>query len=236
MNLYKALFGCSVAESKGVASSASRELLPQVHGFVDVALRGKKERESVPVHELGKGTFATRLLAGLRVGDSADFLYTTTAGRFRFVTTCVALEATQAQFSLPATIKTLADFAAKRSAVRLDSMLAVTWRYAPGGIGNGPFVKASLTDLSRNGASLVVARDLKKDAQVEVRITLKSSPEPLVLLSQVMRAAKIESFNKNSTDRNTAGIRFLSVDAAAERAIDRYIVGRQADRRDRGIV
>ncbi len=88
-----------------------------------------------------------------------------------------------------------------------------------------------MMDVSRGGASLVVGRELKPGTQVEVRFMIESKDQPLTEIGQVVRAAKIET-----SDRNSAGIRFLAVDPEDERMLDEFIVERQQLRRSRGIV
>jgi c-di-GMP-binding flagellar brake protein YcgR len=107
----------------------------------------------------------------------------------------------------------------------------VQWRYAPDGEGYGPFLDASMMDLSRGGASLVVGRELKVGSRVEVRFVLKSKSEPFVELCQVVRAAKIET-----SDKNAAGIQFMEIDRQNEQILAGFVTERQALRRSRGVI
>jgi len=213
------------------ASAELREKLPEVNAFVEIAIDGSSQRESVSINEINPNGVVTRHLAGLGPGVAADFLYTNAAGRFRFATVCAKVDATAAWFDFPTSIKTIESFANRRTAARVPWVIPVQWRYAPDGQGYGEFLTASLVDLSRGGASLVVGRELKAGAQVEVRFVLKSKTEPLVELCQVVRAAKIEK-----SDKNAAGIRFLEVDPADERILVDFVGEQQMLRRDRGVV
>lgn len=229
MNILKALAGG--AKTSGRQTRPPSNVLPDLHAFVEVAIGKTTARHSIPIDAISADTLTTRVFAGLYLGASADFLYTNPAGKFRFSTVCTALDIQSAHFKIPAAVKTIELYGAKRSAVRLDSLLPVRWRYAPGGTGNGEFLKASMSDLSRGGASLVVGRELRVGSQVEVCFALKTTTSPLTVLSEVMRAAKIQTSGKIS-----AGIRFLDVDAAGERVIDEFIDALQTLRRDRGVV
>lgn len=228
------LFGFGRDSADGEADNGpARSTLPELNGFVDVAVGGARERQSIPIDRLSKESFSTRLLPGLAAGVSADFVYTNSIGKFRFAVVCDSVDDAQAHFKLPERVKTIANFSTQRSAMRLDSIVPTLWRYAPGGEGNGPFLKGSLTDLSVVGASLVVGRDLKVGSQVEVRFTLESSPEPINIIGEVMRATKIQI---GSVEKSATGIRFHDVGPGGEQAIDKFIHGRQADRRDRGMI
>jgi hypothetical protein len=208
-----------------------REVLPDLHAFVDVALGGDHRRESISIDEFSFDTFTIRAIAGLGVGRRAYFFYRNNNGEFRFSAVCTALGQGKARFTIPARVETLSTYSGKRTAVRLQAILPIHWRYAPGGLGNGDFFKASLSDLSLGGAALVVARELRTGTQVEVCFTLKTAPRPLVVLSEVMRAAKIEASGKN-----LVGIRFVNVHGTVGQAINKFIHERQILRRNRGMV
>jgi hypothetical protein len=208
-----------------------REKLPSVNAFVDVAIGGSLNRESVPVNEITANAIVTRRPNGLQPGESADFLYSNAFGRFRFTTVCASVDGKVAHFELPESIKTLESYGDRRTSERVPWVLPVQWRYAPGGAGYGDFLPGSLVDISRGGASLVVGRELKPGSQVELRFALKSQQEPFVELCQVVRAAKIET-----SDKNAAGIRFLDIDPKDERILGEYLDERLTLRRDRGVV
>jgi c-di-GMP-binding flagellar brake protein YcgR len=88
-----------------------------------------------------------------------------------------------------------------------------------------------MMDLSRGGASLVVSREIKVKAQVEVRFTLKTGAKPFVEVCEVVRATRIET-----SDKYGAGIRFLEIDAQDERTLVAFLEERQKRRRERGVV
>jgi c-di-GMP-binding flagellar brake protein YcgR len=160
------------------------------------------------------------------------FVYANSYGRFRFSAKCLAVKGNQATFELPKTIATLKryDGAQKRATVRLDTTLPAAWRYVSLGKGNGEFARASLTDLSRTGLSLIIDRELTKGTQVEVRFTLNSASAPVLVLGEVVRASKIEKSGKVSH-----GLRFHGVGDAVDRAIMEFINKRQTERRNRGL-
>lgn len=208
-----------------------REMLPIVDSFVDVAVGDRTERHSVPVDTLDAQTFSTRLLPALGVGERADFLYTTAVGRFRFTTTCCRLDETHAHFKTPTNIKTIVAFGSKRRWFRVESTMSVQWRYAPGGVGSGDYLKGALSDVSRGGASLVVGREIKCGTQVELRLALGAFVAPVILLAHVLRSGRIASSAKYS-----AAVCFDSIDDAAVKAIDQFVHERQKVRRDRGVI
>ncbi|GAC1404452.1 MAG: hypothetical protein NVSMB64_07690 [Candidatus Velthaea sp.] len=214
--------------------NALRAKLPALDAFVDLAiLRGNSG--SVSVDALDAKSIETSMLPGLTVGAVAIFGYTNAAGKFRFAAKCIGINGSQAVFELPKTIETLQKLGSsgggqKRSSVRLDVTVPAQWRPAPGGKGDGEFIRASLTDISRTGASLISNRELSKGSQVELRLALNSASAPMVLLGEVMRASKIERSGKNSL-----GLRFQGMSPADDREIMEFINKRQAERRSRGL-
>ncbi len=92
-------------------------------------------------------------------------------------------------------------------------------------------MRASLTDISRSGASLIVDRE-REDVEpcVETSFCVSTAAAPLVLLGEVMRSAGIESSKKISL-----GLRFDGVKPEEDRAIMEFINKRQAERRNRGL-
>jgi len=206
--------------------------LPAVNSFIDVVMIGHGPRGSVCVEALNERSFVVGALAELRVGGTGVFSYDNAAGRFRFSSKCVAVRGATAVFALPERVETLQAFteAKQRAAVRLDATVPAQWRFAPGGRGSGDYVRASLTDISRSGASLIVDRDVKKGSFVEVRFAVSTAATPLVLLGEVMRNSPLESSKKISL-----GLRFHGMKAEEDRAIMEFINKRQAERRNRGL-
>ena len=206
--------------------------LPAVNSFVDVVMIGHGPRGSVCVEALNERSFVVGALAEMRVGGTGVFSYDNAAGRFRFSSKCVAVRGATAVFALPERVETLQAFteAKQRAAVRLDATVPAQWRFAPGGKGSGDYVRASLTDISRSGASLIVDRDVKKGSFVEVRFAVSTAATPLVLLGEVMRNSPLESSKKISL-----GLRFHGMKAEEDRAIMEFINKRQAERRNRGL-
>jgi hypothetical protein len=205
--------------------------LPEVHAFVDLALGGSFVRESVPINGITAKSLVIRQFDGLEPGTAADFLYTNASGKYRFRTVCTRVESGEAFLDLPESIKTIERFAARRNAERIPWVTKVQWRYAPDGAGFGDLLPASMMDLSRGGASLVVGREIKVGTQVEVCFMLNSNRKPFVEICQVVRAAKIET-----SDKYGVGVRFLGIDSHDERLLIQSLEERRSLRRQRGVV
>jgi hypothetical protein len=215
------------------ALSAQQKLkLPVANAFVDLAITSGGPRGSVCVESVNDRGVSVTMLAGTKLGQTGVFSYQNAHGKFRFGAKCVALRGTHAVFTVPDRIETLQLFsgAQKRAAVRLDATVPAQWRYAPGGKGSGEYVRASLTDISRSGASLIVDREVKRGTYVETRFSVSTAGSPLVLLGEVMRTAAIEATKKISL-----GLRFHGLKPEEDRAIMEFINKRQAERRSRGL-
>src|SRR5665213_1014267 len=195
------------------ASAQLKLKLPQLNSFVDLTITG-----GAP--------------PGTKPGGTGVFSYSNAVGRFRFSAKCVELRGGNAFFAIPERIETLQIFsgASQRTAVRIDATVPAQWRFAPSGKGSGDYVRGSLTDISRSGASLIVDREVKKGTYVETRFSVSTSSSPLVLLGEVMRSSAIES-----SKRLSLGLRFHGVKPEEDRAIMEFINKRQAERRNRGL-
>ncbi|HEY0392927.1 MAG TPA: PilZ domain-containing protein [Candidatus Elarobacter sp.] len=206
--------------------------LPQVNGWIDVVMTGGGPRGTVCVEALGGRDMSVTALTEMKPGSTGVFTYSNAIGKFRFSTKCLSLQGHAALFALPERIETLQVFsgAQKRAAVRLDATVPAQWRFAPAGRGHGDWVRGSLVDLSRSGASLIADRDVKTGTWVETRFAVTTAASPLVLLGEVMRNSPIESSKKISL-----GVRFQGVKPEEDRAIMEFINKRQADRRSRGL-
>ena len=206
--------------------------LPVENVFVDVVVTGGP-RGSVCVETIDDRTFSTGKLDGLRPGQTVVVSYQNTQGRFRLSTECVAVAERLAVFAIPQRIETLQLFtgARSRAAVRLDTTVPCQWRYAPDRQGTGEYVRASLTDISRSGASLIVDRDVKRGTYVEVRFSVSTAASPLLLIGEVLRISPTEASKKVSL-----GLQFHGITSEEDRAIVEFINKRQAERRNRGLV
>ncbi|HEY6237083.1 MAG TPA: PilZ domain-containing protein [Candidatus Elarobacter sp.] len=206
--------------------------LPQLNSFVALAMTGSGPRGSVCIESLTERNFTVSALPGTNVGGTGVFTYENAVGKFRFASKCVSLRAGVATFAVPERIEALHVFASaqQREAVRLDANVSAQWRFAPGGRGSGDFARASLTDISRTGASLIVDREIRRGTYLETRFAVSPAAPPLVLLGEVMRSSGIESSKKI-----TLGLRFNAVKPAEERAITEFITKRHAERRSRGL-
>ncbi len=206
-----------------------RAKLPRLNAFVDLTIAGGGPRGSVCVESLDGREIGVTSLPGMRAGTTGIFNYQNPAGTFRFSAKCTALNRT-AHFALPARIDAVNSGAQQRSAVRIEATVQAQWRFAPNGRGAGEYVRSSLTDLSRTGASLISERDLKVGTQVEVRFALRSGAPPLVIVGEVMRSTRFETAAKHSL-----GLRFHGVSPDEDHAIMEFINKRLADRRSRGL-
>ena len=206
--------------------------LPSANAFVELAITQGGPRGSVCVESLSDRDVTVGVLPGTKSGATGIFSYNNEVGRFRFSSRCTNVRADEAVFAIPERIETLQVFsgAQKRAAVRLDATVPAQWRFAPGMKGTGDYVRGSLTDVSRSGASLIVDRDVKKETYVEVRFAVSTAATPLVLLAEVMRNSPIET-----SKRVSLGLRFHGVKPEEDRAIMEFINKRQADRRNRGL-
>jgi hypothetical protein len=210
----------------------TRAKLPQLRALVELTVLGGGPRGSVSFEELRDGSFTVEALRGMQPGQTGVFSYQNRAGRFRFSAKCASVHGHQAVFSLPQRIETVQLFEGthQRAAVRLEATLPAQWRFALGGKGQGDFLRASLTDISRTGASLIVDRDMRRGTTVEVRFSVTTSSSPLQLLAEVMRTSKIEASGKVEL-----GLRFNGCTPEEDRAIMDFINKRQAERRSRGL-
>jgi hypothetical protein len=206
--------------------------LPQLNSFVALAMTGSGPRGSVCIETLTDRNFTVTALPGTSTGAVGVFTYENAVGKFRFPAKCVALRNGIATFAIPERIEALHVFASAqhRDAIRLDATVTARWRFAPGGRGSGEFARASLTDISRTGASLIVDREIRRGTYLETCFAISPAAPPLVLLGEVMRSSGIESSKKISL-----GLRFNAVKPAEDRAITEFINKRQAERRNRGL-
>jgi hypothetical protein len=219
--VFKSVFGrASIAPSK----------LPVPNSFVDVIVGGRPSR-SVTVESVGAKGIVTRDVVG-RPGENAVMLYTTQAGRFRAATRIAGTSTSATQFDLPKRVDLVgaSGGAQKRSSVRLDTLVPGQWRYAPGGKGAGEFVKATVRDISRGGASLITDRPVKMGSQVEIRIPLRNDLPPVTLLGEVVRHEEIKTSGKHCH-----GLRFHGVRPEEDHAIIDFINRKQAELRSRGL-
>jgi hypothetical protein len=213
-------------------ASDLRAKLPQPNSFVDIAMTNGGPRGSVCVESINERGVTVSSLPGMSVGGTAVFLYQNLVGKFRFSAKCAGVRGNAAAFALPDRVETLQLFegAKHRAAVRLDATVPAQWRFAPAGRGTGDYVRASLTDISRSGASLIVDRDVRRETFVEVRFAVSTAAAPLVVLGEVRRSAGIEGTKKSSL-----GLRFQGLKPDEDRAIMEFINKRQAERRNRGL-
>lgn len=213
--------------------STIRAKMPKVHALVTLQRAGVTAAANGAIAALETNSFIIQSqLKGLP-GQNYVVTYQTPAGRFRFTAKCQASRDEGLVFAYPAKIDTLESGPAPspgRQTVRLDTTVRGEWRIAPQGKGNGIFLRGTISDISRTGASLVLDREFPTGTQVEVRLALNSRTTPLLLLGEVMRAKRVEASSKV-----LHGLKFLGVSTDDDRAILDYINRRQAERRERGL-
>lgn len=204
--------------------------LPQLHSFIDVIVGGRPARQ-VTVESVGPKGIVTRETLG-KAGESAVIVYQAQTGRFRAQTKISAAANATTTFEMPRKVSLIgaAGGAQKRQSVRLDTIVAGQWRFAPMGVGSGEFAKCTVRDISRGGCSLIIDRGLKSHAQVEVKMQLRPDGTPLTLLAEVMRHEVIPASGKHSH-----GLRFNGIRPAEDQEIVEFINRRQADLRNRGL-
>ncbi len=204
--------------------------LPQLHSFIDVIAGGRPARQ-VTVEAVGPKGITTREALG-KAGETAIIVYQAQAGRFRAQTKILSTGNATTTFETPRRVSLIgaATGAQKRQSVRLDAIVAGQWRFAPGGVGIGDWVKCTVRDISRGGCSLIIDRGLKNHSQVEIKMLLRPDAPELVLLGEVMRHEVIKASGKHSH-----GLRFQGIRPAEDQAIVDFINRRQADLRSRGL-
>ncbi|HEY8313130.1 MAG TPA: PilZ domain-containing protein [Candidatus Baltobacteraceae bacterium] len=211
----------------GAAKKLDPQQLPQLHSFVDVTVMGRPMR-SVSIEVMGPRVVVAGEVIG-RAGETAIFVYQNPHGRFRFSTKITSVRNGLTRLEFPARIDTLVAGAQKRASVRMDTLVAGLWRFAPGGEGVGDFMKGSIRDISRGGCALITNRHFKIGQMLEVKLHLRSEA-PLELLAEVLRAEDIATSGKISH-----GLCFTNVTPEKERAILEFINRRQTQLRSRGL-
>ena len=221
--MFKQIFG-------GRSAAVTPSKLPQLHSFVEAIVGGRAAR-SVTVESVSAKGLTTSGAIG-RAGESAVILYTAGSNRYRMETKVAAATATTTQFEAPRRVSLVsaASGSQKRQNVRLDAIVTGEWRFAPGSVGVGEFAKATIRDISRGGCSLILDRELKPHATVEVRMKLRPDADPLTLLGEVMRHEKIQHSGKFSH-----GLRFQGLRPGEDQAIIEFINRRQSELRSRGL-
>ncbi len=206
-------------------------MLPALHSFVDVAIKNGP-KGSICFENAGLKTFLTSAIAGMAVGQHVSFLYTNASGRYRFTATITATDGKQATFAMPSRIETVQKFsgAAKRTTARIDTTVAMSWRYAQVGKIESVWQKAFVSDISRSGCSLATDKAIKVGNMLELKLPLKTNGGEVALRAEAMRVDTIESTKKFSV-----GLKFLPGQVDAERAVLDYINRRQTDLRGRGL-
>jgi len=225
-----ALFGF-LGLKKAPSPKQLRDMLPALHSFVDVAVKNGP-KGSVCFENAGVKTFVTSVLPGMAAGQSVNFLYSNTGGRYRFNATITAVDDKQATFAIPARIETVQKFAGahKRTTVRVDTTVAVQWRYAPTGKIQTEWQKAVVSDISRTGCSLTTDKAIKTGNTLEVKMPLLAGGEMLVVRAEAMRVSQIETSKKNNI-----GLKYAGLSPETDRAVLDYINRRQTALRGRGL-
>ena len=220
------LFGLKKAPS----AKQKRDMLPSLHSFVDVSVKNGP-KGSVCFENSGASTFITSVLPGMSAGQTASFVYSNSAGKYRFSAAVKAVDAKQAVFTMPGKIETVQKFggAKKRTNVRVDSTIPTQWRYASAGKLESVWQKGTLSDISRTGSSLAADKAVKSGDMIELKAELVRGT-PTLLRGQAKRVEKIEG-----TSKYNVGLSFSSLGADGDRAITEFINRRQVDLRNRGL-
>jgi hypothetical protein len=209
-----------------------REMLPSIHSFVDVSVRNGP-KGSVCFENSGPKTFVTSVLPGMSPGQQASFNYQNSHGKYRFNASLKTVDEKQATFEIPGKIETLQKFSGshKRTNVRIDTTVAVQWRYGSTGKIESEWQKGVLSDISRTGASLATDKVIKPGTILELKIPLsQDGKEPVTVRADARRVDKIEG-----TAKHNVGLAFHPLKADVERAIVDFINRRQVDLRNRGL-
>ena len=209
-------------------STTQEEKLPVLHSFVDVTVAGRKSR-SVPVEEVSAKEVVVGDVIG-RAGERASLVYENPAGRFRFGAPITGVRDGMTIFEVPARIETVGGGAQKRSSVRMDVLVSGHWRFAPGGIGVGEFLKGNVRDISRGGCALIMDRQCKVGQMLEVKMQLRANVAPLTVLGEIMRVEQVPTSGKFSH-----GLRFHGLRPEEDHAILDFINHRLAELRSRGL-
>ena len=220
--MFRSLFGQKTAK-------IPLSKMPQLHSFVDVSVAGRPAK-SVSVESNGPKNIITTD-AGAASG-TVVFTYSNAGGKHRFSTRIVGMKGNLTVYEMPRRVETLSANAGsqKRSTVRMDTIVAGSWRPAKGGKGMGEFNKANIRDISRGGCSVIIDSSLPRGAQMEVRLNLKPGSPPLTALGEVMRVDQIKTSGKYSH-----GLKFHGITPAEDQAIMEFINRRQSDLRSRGL-
>jgi hypothetical protein len=216
---------------KAPSAKEVREMLPALHSFVDVAVKNGP-KGSVCFENAGTKTFLTSALAGFAPGQSVSFVYANPRGRFRFTTTLTATDGKQTTFAMPARIEIIVKYsgAHKRSTARIDTTVAMKWRYAQVGKIATEWQKAFVSDISRTGCSLATDKAIKVGNALELKLPLRPGGGDVELRAEAMRVETIEATKKFSI-----GLKFAGGQPNGERAVLEYINRRQTDLRGRGL-
>lgn len=219
----------SIFRSSQPKISVPEEQMPVLHSFVDVSVSGRRMR-SVAVEEISDQHIAVGDAIG-RAGERGAFVYQNSSGKFRFGATILQVKNGFTYFTLPKKVEALGGGSAqKRASVRMDTLLAGTWRMAPDGVGVGEFMKGSIRDISCGGCALITDRQCKVGQWLEVRINLKSDAQPLTLVGEIKRCEVVPTSGKFSH-----GLRFHALTPEEDKAIREFIHRRQTELRNRGL-
>lgn len=211
MNLFQAI------GIRSKSNAINSDHLPIENDFVDVFAGGKTE--TVCIESVSKAGIETRRPPKAVLGQPALFNYSNKLGRFRFQTECTKISGACATFALPLEITVIEQLGEKRKNFRLNKLLNVQWRYAPDGVGNGPFVKGTVRNLSSTGACLDVGRELRKGTLVEIQLDpVLLGKRPVIAIAELARPAQ-----KDSKGVISAGVCFQGIGMTGQNAIAEFI-------------
>ncbi|MBV8356145.1 MAG: PilZ domain-containing protein [Candidatus Eremiobacteraeota bacterium] len=184
--------------------------------------------------ELGPASFRVETALTGVPGAIYVITYNTHSGQHRFAAKCLSASDEGLLFAYPRAIDTLVGSpkAAGRQTLRLQTTVRGEWRLAKGGKGEGRFIRGTVGDISRSGASLICDVELRPGTEVELRLAFSALAQPLELLADVVRASK----PAETSHKTLHGLHFRGLTVDDDRTIMEYINRRQAERRARGLV
>jgi c-di-GMP-binding flagellar brake protein YcgR len=226
MNLFQALLSrTSPRRRPAPARPTNSDALPPINACINVASGGRLQ--SLPVESIEGEQFEIRRPEHVVVGTTVLFDYSNARGRFRFHAKCVALSDRTAFFEVPPHIMEVER--SDRRIFRIDCVIPILWRYAPGGEGYGTLTRSATANISAGGVAFIVPRALRAGTQVEIHLALNEAPT-LVLIASLARPSEQQHAGKH-----LACVAFNHLLPAEATVIEEFIATCERRRRDRGM-
>lgn len=211
-------------------ATAVRSMLPALNSFIACEIRGGPSGQVCFEAASGK-TIKTSVLDGMKTGQKVIFNYEKANGKYTFTSTVAAVTGGFASFTMPARINMVRKVAAAhgRRGVRTAASTRLQWRFTPGGSERTDYQSGSLADISQGGASLNPGQTLQIGAKLDLKVAFSEKGTPVVIHAEVRRVSKTPN------GKFVAGLQFVQITPAIDRAIFEFINRRQTDRRSRGL-